>query len=122
MGYESRIFIVEDKGRRYVPEDKPYVVEIICSFNLCKVKYDSGLHDLFYKPCPFAIFAESGHHETQEDRYGDHIKYSDFDTVIKWCEEFMMRDNYRRIPPFLAMLKGFDRSQWNDLKIVHYGY
>ena len=122
MGYESKIFIVEDNQNFGLPIKEPYFAEIIASFDLCKMPYDSGFHQLFDTPAPFYIFAEGPNEPTQVDRYDEPIKYADFDKVVWWCESFVRVDNYRRIPPFLASLKGFDRSKWKTLRIVHYGH
>lgn len=95
--------------------------EIIARFDLCKIGYDS-FYDIFKTPIEYEIFAEDNNHKTNTDNYGDHIKSADFSTVIDWLETNGRKMNYRRIAPFLAMLKGFDLSAWKDLEIVHYGY
>ena len=42
-------------------------------------------------------------------------------TVSVYSRE-VKEDDYRRLAPCLAMLKGFDPQQWDDLRAIHYGY
>lgn len=121
MGYESKIYIVEDTKNHGMEIKAPYYGRIICEFDLCKMPYESGWRNLFKTPIPFYGFFD-GEEETQEDRYGEHIKYGEWDEVIAWCENFMLTNDYWRVRTFLALLKGFDKSMWGSLRICHYGY
>lgn len=42
--------------------------------------------------------------------------------AIKIIEEASENDDYRRYAPCLALLKSFDKSQWKNLVVLHYGY
>ena len=123
MAYESRIYIVEvtrktDKQKQMFGENE--YAEKIAIFNLCCMGYDNGWRELFTKPVDFQLFAENGDDPLTKDLYGEPLKYADFDTVIRWLEAGGESD-YRRTAPFLALLKGFERSKWQDLCVVHFG-
>lgn len=120
MAYESRIYLVEVHHMGEAKSGKVFFAETVAVFNLSSM--GGGWTSLFSKPIDFEIYAENGNDKFCEDRYGDHLKSADFDKVINWLEAAKERDPYRRIPPVLGMLKGFDRNQWEDLQIVHYGY
>ena len=60
--------------------------------------------------------------EVNEDNYGKHMKAADLPELISALEKIAERDNYRLVPPLLAMLKAFVASGWVGLEAVHYGY
>lgn len=122
MAYESRIYLVDVHHMGEAKSGRVFFAETIAVFNLSSMGYGNGWSGLFTTPVDFGIYAENGNDKFCEDRYGDHLKSADFDKVIAWLESAEKRDHYRRIPPLLGILKGFDRREWEDLQIVHYGY
>ena len=42
--------------------------------------------------------------------------------IVAKCFGYIKTDNYRRLKPLLEYLKAFDKTQWEDLIVVHYGY
>lgn len=118
MSYESRIYIVEagNWGDR-----KTQYAEIIASFNMCTLGKENGWLELFDTPIDYKIFVDPDC-ETNEDCYGDIIKSGNIEKIVNWLETTGKNVNNRRIPPLLGMLKGFDKSKWRYLQIVHYGY
>ena len=120
MGYECKIFIVD--VTRWKPENQSEQVyaEIIATMKMCRMDY--SFYKLFTEEIDYEIYAEDGNHTTSRDRYGDKIKSAKIDKVIEWLESEIERDNYRRLKPFLGLLKGFNPDMWNDLQILHYGY
>lgn len=123
MGYESRIYVV-NVSRCKAPktgEDFP-ICNIIAEMNMsCMV---GSFHRLFDKPIDFKIVIcdSRGENETDEDCYGDKIKCGDINDIIVWLENEIKRDNYRRLKPLLGLLKGFNPNEWDELKVLHYGY
>ncbi|MCI8378658.1 MAG: hypothetical protein HFH72_09090 [Lachnospiraceae bacterium] len=117
MGYESRVYIMRKSN------SMGGFAEEIAKFN-CRGMSGNGWRELFSKPIDYKIFADDGNTEFDEDKYGEHLKYADFPTVIAWLEREVEKEDYRRLKPLLSLLKGFDLSQWTDgeMQIVHYGY
>ena len=121
MGYESRIFVVNrsetelDNGKIYVWAEK------IADIKMCKMY--NGFTDLFKKKIDYALFIDSESEDTQTDKYGDIMTYTDCETVITYLENLIANgENYRRLSILLGLLKGIDIAQWNEIQIVHYGY
>lgn len=115
MSYESRIYIVKQSiGCDYAQE--------IAKFNCSAMPYE--FKSIFDKTFAGKLYADDGNTLIEKDKYGEHLKYADFPTVIAWLEKEVESDDFRRIKPLLALLKGFDLTQWQDgeMKIVHYGY
>ena len=121
MGYESRLIIVDRisiKSRKgeYV------MAEEIARFNLCCVPWNHG--QIFTTPIDFDIQVTDGERVKYKktDCYGEHCHMADLDIVIREIERLSSEDSYRRYKPILGLLKGFDPGEWNELKVVHYGY
>lgn len=114
MGYESQLFIAD----RY---DNGYM-NVIASFNLCKMGYGIGFHELFKEPVGRDIWMPGIGDEIEEDMYGAELKHTDINTVIEWLETYGVNIKYRRITPLLNLLKGFEQSEWEDLRVIHYGH
>lgn len=112
MAYESRIYIVNYRNG---------YAETVMKFNLCEMGSESGFRSLFKEPIDFEIFVDSNT-ATSTDKYGDCIKEGDLQEIIAWLEAWPDTKTYRRIPPFLAALKALDPGEWENLKILHYGY
>lgn len=112
MAYESRIYIVNYRSG---------YAETVMKFNLCEMGNENGFRSLFKEPIDFEIFVDSNT-ATDTDKYGDRIKEGDLQEVIAWLEAWPETKTYRRVPPFLAALKAFDPGEWENLKILHYGY
>ena len=120
MGYESKFYIV-NKSDFIVDEDGYYYAEKIAMFDLCKVP---ELHNKIkdYPKADIYIFSDDGNTEIKTDAYGEKLIEIPVSDMIKFLEEILIRDNYRRYNPFLQMLKGFNLSEWSNLTILHYGH
>lgn len=112
MSYESRVYVVNYKNG---------YADTVMEFNLSEMGSEHGFRSLFKEPIDFEIFTNSNT-ATDTDKYGDRIKEGDLQEIIAWLEAWSETKVYRRIPPFLAALKGFDPGEWENLKILHYGY
>lgn len=115
MGYESRVYIVEEN------KEVNYA-EIIARFDCSEMK--TNFRELFKKAFESKMYAEDGNSLIKEDNYGKSLTTANFPTVIAWLEKEVEKDDYRRLKPLLSLLKGFDLTQWQDgeMQIVHYGY
>ena len=113
MGYESRLYVAE-----HYP--KSNWMEIIASFDLCKM-YVNGFRELFKTEITKEVWF--GHGDcVLEDMYGDVIKYADLEDVAKFLEDNCREMKYRRIEPCIKLLRGFDKSEWGKLVVLHYGH
>lgn len=119
MGYESRLYVV-DKCDKFSFEDR-CCGEVIAMFNLCKV-YSVSDKMRQYPETDCYIYADDGNTHIIEDRYGDIMREIPIEDAIKIIEEASENDYYRRYAPCLALLKSFDKSQWKNLVVLHYGY
>lgn len=115
MGYETKLIIVD----RHPHEGWTYG-DVIAEFNLCKLPWSFNHNDIFVEPIDFDL--PDGHILTREDRYGEHCGMARINDVINAIEKLAKDDDYRRYKPCLALLRGFDRTQWHDLRVVHWGY
>lgn len=114
MSYESRLFVVNCR------DDLPFG-QIICAMDLCKMD-DPKFFGLFTTPINYDLYLSDDGEAVDCDDYDDFLNDAPIQAVIEWLEEEVKVNDYRRLKPFLFMLKGFDRSQWDDLRGVHYGY
>ena len=112
MGYESRLYIADY-------HKKTDFIEIIASFDLCKMGCD--FPQLFTTPITSKVWL-GGENLEIEDMYGEVVKYADLEDVATYLETYCRDMKYRRIEPCIALLRGFDKSEWEDLKVLHYGH
>lgn len=119
MGYESKIYVVE-KSTLSLDGDGKCWGEVVAMFNACKFP---GLLEVFKQKTDCYIYSDDGNTPILEDDYGDELTEAPLSDVIKFLEEELQRgETYRRIKPLLALLKGFDMEQWDNLVCLHYGY
>ncbi len=122
MGYESRIIVMNrseltrPNGGNWVYTENWVYAEKIAEMNMCCM--GSDFKKLFEKPIDYTIYVND--EKTDEDCYGEHIKYATIDRIVEWLENY--NEDYRRIAPLLGLLKGFDESEWDELQVLHYGY
>lgn len=119
MGYKSRLYVV-NKREKFSFENRS-CGEVIAMFNLCKVPYVSNKMRQYPETDCF-IYSDDGNTDIVEDRYDDVMKEIPIDDAIKIIEEASVDDNYRRYTSCLALLKSFNKNQWNNLVVLHYGY
>lgn len=119
MGYDSRVFVVE--VNQYNSIDMEPYAEIIAMVNMCNMGYGNGWLELFKTPVNYGLYLNEN--ETSDtDKYGDHLRSATVEDVIGWLEKEVKTEDYRRLWPLLSLLRGFNRNQWKDIQIVHYGY
>lgn len=125
MAYEERIIIVNVRRTEY-PNGKPFIdAEEIASYNCSRMP--ESFNRIFTEGCDFTVqdyFSEDeGTRETAEDRYGDPIKSAPIQLVTEKLREYLsLNDYYRRYRPLLGLLEGFNPADWEELRIVHFGY
>lgn len=122
MGYESKFYIVNKTTQKGL-DGKRYWAEVIASFNLSKVYAVSDPIRDKYPATDAYIYADDGNTEITEDRYGEPLIEIPIDDMIQLMEKVITsEDYYRKYNPFLQLLKGFNKPDWRDLVVLHYGY
>jgi len=117
MGYESKLIVVE----RSEHKDINWIYgEVIAEFKLSCLPWDFDHRKVFTEPIDFDLW--DGDEKTREDKYGEHCGMAHVSEVVKALEQLAENEDYRRYAPCIALLKGFDESQWKDLRVVHWGY
>lgn len=120
MGYESKFYIVE-KSDLHIDENGKKWAMNIASFDMCKIGASSWLSK--YPETEYYIYADDGNTEIVEDCYGDSLREIPINDLIDIIENDPKIKGYRRAEPFLALLKGFDQSKFNNnLVVLHYGH
>lgn len=120
MGYESRLYVV---NRCKASDWGDYVfAERIAVFNMCCVGWNPD--KIFTEPIDFMLGRDNdGNGEPiYNDKYGKRCHMASVSTVIKAIEKLEEADHYRRFKPLLGFLKSLDESEWDDLRVVHFGY
>lgn len=120
MGYESRLYVVNKTTSRNF-KDTHFYAEQIASFDLSKTGEYEAFHR--YPATDCYIYADDGNTEILEDKYGEKLIEIPLPDAIKILEDLADQyPGYRRWSPCIALLKGFDLTQWNNLVVLHYGY
>lgn len=125
MGYESRVYVVNENGFYYGEQDKP-IGECIGVMNLCscsgkflEVFKDEATHNLYESH-------DGVDYIISQDKYGDTLKSANIVDVIDAIED----GNYWRTDALKGMLVSIVESYKNknltrdfdELKVYHFGY
>lgn len=128
MSYESKILIVDvhrEKNPHSKNYGKVYYVENIATFDMSCMGYENGWRELFSNPIDYEVYVTSEDKSTKIDKYGEKIKSGNFDKIINWLDTHNntgLHNSSKRITPLVEMLKGFNKNEWDDLQIIHFGY
>lgn len=129
MADESRVMVVNafrDNDSKSKNFGEVIYAEIVADLYLGCMGYNNGWNELFDKDIDFDLYAENDDEATREDKHGDIMKEGNIKDIIGWLENvapvYWGKKGYRRIPPFLGLLKGINPTDWDELHIVHYGY
>ena len=123
MGYESRFYIVDKTDIKSL-DGKRYWAQVIAMFDLCKVYAVSSPIQDKYPATDAYIYADDGNTEITKDKYGEPLIEIPIDDLIQLIEKVITSEGYyyRRYNPFLQLLKGFNKSDWRNLVVLHYGH
>jgi len=120
MGYESRLYVVN----RFVASNwnNHVFAERIAQFDMCSVGWNPD--KVFTEPIDFYLFYDNdgNGNPVYDDKYGKRCHMASVSTVIEAIEKLEEADHYRRFKPLLGFLKSLDESEWDDLRVVHFGY
>ena len=117
MGYESRLYVVnrvENVWTGGLWGDK------LAVFNMSCVGWNPD--KIFTEPIDFVLMYDDDGNPVYDDKYGKRCHMASVSTVIEAIERLEETDHYRRFKPLLGFLKSLDESEWDDLRVVHFGY
>lgn len=128
MGYESKLMVVQPFRNFVTSNEGMTYVGTIATIDLCKMPYD--FHDLVRDHWHDGgyYFYDGYDQKCDTDLYGDPLVATDLDTAIadlKAIDKQIVEregEHYRRLPPAIALLEGFDQSQWDELLVIHFGH
>ena len=120
MGYESRLYVVNRRELRW--DGKPLGIyrDMIAKFDMSCVGWNPC--HIFTTPIDFPIEYDANGNEVYDDMYGERCGMASVSTVISAIEALEEREHYRRFKPLLGFLRGLDELEWDDLRVVHFGY
>lgn len=120
MGYESRLYVVNRRELKW--DGKPLGIyrDMIAKFDMSCVRWNPG--HIFTTPIDFPIEYDANGNEVYDDIYGKRCGMASVSAVIAAVEALEEREHYRRFKPLLGFLKALDESEWDDLRVVHFGY
>ena len=122
MGYESKLFVVEKSNYIFVSTENRKYAQIIAMVDMCQL--GNGFATRFlggnYPPTDCDVYYND--ELLTEDRYGKPLIEIPLEDLIKYFETAEKDEHYRRNTLVLNLLKGFDRYEWGDLVVLHYGY
>lgn len=117
MGYESKIYVVDKSDMIY---DGVKYSQVIASFDMCCYP---DLKNIFKNQSDCGFCYDDGSAFITQDRYGETLKECSISALIDFLQNQIDKgEKYRRIKPLLALLKGFDESEWENLVCLHYGH
>ena len=85
MGYESKLYVVDKKGKSeyYDYKNKEYA-EVIAMFDICKFNEFDGI---FKKETDCYIYADDGNTEILYDMYEKPLREESVENVIEYLEK-----------------------------------
>ena len=93
--------------------------EVVAVFDLSKCNsVTSQFRDYPATDCVITV----GTTDIVKDLYGKPLNEIPIEDAIKNLRKAAETSDYRRFKPCLALLNGFDLSQWDDLVVLNYGY
>jgi hypothetical protein len=118
MGYESRLYIVEENNF-LIPSDNGKVwAQVIGMINLCNCY---PITDVFTEVANGYIYDTDGNTRIEEDRYGKPLSMASLEDVIEKLKEIVKELDYNRAKVALGFLKSVQKSM-PDCVVYHYGY
>ena len=120
MGYESRLYVVNRRELRWDGKSLGIYRDMIAKFDMSCVRWNPD--EIFTTPIDFHIGYNEKNEPIYNDLYGKRCGMASVSAVISAIEALEGREHYRRFKPLLGFLKGLDESEWDDLRVVHFGY
>lgn len=119
MGYESRVYIVNETYSTFIDGKKPYA-EKIAEFDLCKCDYE--FVSIFKDEATCYIYING--EQTSEDCYGDAIKSANIMDVYNAIEygDYWRTTMLKEALHAIIANRDILSRDFESLKVYHYGY
>ena len=123
MGYESKLVVV----KKWSHESTSSFGETIAELNLSRMPNSFfPINETFENELEEGkkIFMNDGEvGEVDEDKYGDRIRYTTPEKLLKVLYKCEGEEHYRRTEKAINLLRSFVRNpDWDDVVVFHYGY
>lgn len=118
MGYESRLYIVDEYDFKIPSDNGKVYAQVIGMIDLCKCY---PIAEIFTNEANGYIYADDGNTKIEEDMYGSPLSVASLDEVIEKLKEIVKDTDYRRAKIALGFLKAVQKSMPNCV-VYHYGY
>lgn len=118
MGYESRLYVVEESDFLIPSDNGKKWAEVIGVVEL-GVCYE--ITDVFIEDAMGYIYSDDGNTRIEIDCYGKPLKVASLDAVIVKLKQIIKESDYRRAKITLAFLKEVYKVM-PECKVYHYGH
>lgn len=118
MGYESRLYIVEECNFKLPSDNGKVWAEVIGMINLCNCY---AITEVFTEKANGYIYANDGNTRIDEDKYGKPLSVAEIDDVIECLKKIVKKYGYWRAKIAIDFLKSIKKENPN-CKVYHYGY
>ena len=92
--------------------------EVIAIYNMCCF---GGFHGLFNNETDCYVYETFNDKKVLKDLYNKPLYEETIENVINFLENHKEKESYRRVKPLLGLLKGFEKTKWVDLAVLHFG-
>ena len=125
MGYESKIYVIQEHGIPHNDEGLPYG-EVLAMFDLCKMGYElyngCSFRDLFSEERTCFFYGDDGNTIIKEDCYGSPIEKARNNLeVIEWLKAMLKDEHYGRAKAFKKYLDALEKEGM-EYSLYHFGY
>lgn len=118
MGYDSRLYVVEESNFLLPSDDGKVFAEVIGMVELC-VCYE--IKDVFDEDANGYIYTDDGNTRIEIDCYGEPLKVASLKAVIVRLKRIIKESDYRRAKIALAFLEEVYKVM-PECKVYHYGH
>jgi hypothetical protein len=122
MGYESKVYIVEDHRTKIMQSDKKdyaSVVAVFCLGGMGVGQFEELFTNASITSCYF--YADDGNTQVFEDRYGEELKEVSVNDLLSALEKDT--ETLNKTAPLIAFLEAIEQNPyWTNIKAIRYGY
>ena len=118
MGYESKLYIVEEADFKILSDNGKIWADVIGMIDL---RNCYPITDVFTEVANGYIYDTDGNTRIEKDFYGKPLMVANLEDVIKKLKEIAKESDYRRAKVALGFLKSVQKSM-PDCVVYHYGH
>lgn len=118
MGYESKLYIVEESDFK-IPSDNGKVCADVIGMIDLRVCYP--ITEVFTKVANGYMYADDGNTRIEEDNYGKPIRVAEIDDVIKCLNKIYREEGYNRAKIASDFLKSIKKYRPTCV-VYHFGH